>query len=83
MNRNNQLIRVLLVKSILEKSRAGLSLGEIHEAIKSRDIKASKRTILRDLEALSLVEIPLVSDRCPNREVVVWRIVTSPDRVLG
>lgn len=57
--RNAQVSRIYSILDLLEQSPAGLSAAEIAKRIEDKGFEASKRTIYRDLEALSQAGFPL------------------------
>ena len=62
MPRNDQVSRIYAVLGLLEGAPHGLTVAEIWERLKDRDFEASKRTLYRDLEALSQAGFPLYSE---------------------
>src|SRR5580692_3546813 len=57
--RNAQVARIYRILNLLEGSPHGLSACEIRERLTERDVEVSKRTVYRDLEALSDAGFPL------------------------
>ncbi len=62
MPRNSQLIRFQTVIHLLEGAPQGLTVSEIEERLKNRDIPATKRTIYRDLEAIGAAGFPIFTE---------------------
>ena len=60
--RNSQVARILTLLDILDGSTDGLTVSELWEKLVSRGHDAGKRTIYRDLEALSQAGFPLFPD---------------------
>ncbi len=57
--RNTQVARIYRILNLLEGSHNGLSAAELRERLNDRDVEVSKRTVYRDLEALSDAGFPL------------------------
>ncbi len=57
--RNTQVSRIYCILDLLEQAPQGLSISEIHARATDRGHDASKRTVYRDLEALSDAGFPL------------------------
>lgn len=57
--RNAQVARIYVILDMLEQSSGGLSAAEIAKRIESKGHRATKRTVYRDLEALSQAGFPL------------------------
>lgn len=57
--RNNQVVRIYQVLSILDGSRQGLTAKEIHSKLADDGIAVEQRTVYRDLEALQAAGFPL------------------------
>ena len=63
--RNSQVSRIYKILTLLESTRNGMSVREIHQRIRETD-DVTDRTVRRDLEALELAGFPL--DRLVNEQ---------------
>ena len=66
--RNTQVARIYRILNLLEGSPQGLSATELRERLGERDVEVSKRTIYRDLEALSDAGFPLFPNVSPDHD---------------
>ena len=60
--RNSQIARILALLDILDGSTDAQTVLELWEKLSSRGHEAGKRTVYRDLEALSQAGFPLMPD---------------------
>lgn len=65
--RNAQVARVVKIIIWLENSKYGLTTKEIHDRLEEFSIKASLRTIYRDIEAIQQSGVPLVEENCKHQ----------------
>ncbi len=71
--RNAQVARIYRILSLLEGTPQGLSASEIRQRLAERDFEVSKRTVYRDLEALSDAGFPLFpSEQCSDESATRW-----------
>ncbi len=61
--RNSQVIRIYKILNLLEGAPQGLTVGEIESRLKERGLEVSKRTIYRDLDAISEIGFPLTEEK--------------------
>ena len=74
-NRNAQMIRIMRVIQLLELSSQGLRVEQIMASLKDDQIVASKKTIYRDLEAISQCHFPLTNISTDGSENSgIWRL---------
>ncbi len=57
--RNSQIARVISLLDIFEGATGGLTVAELHERLSDRGHEIGRRTIYRDLEALSKAGFPV------------------------
>ena len=74
MARNAQVARILTILDLLENHPAGMTVGDLHQRLTDRDHEASKRTVYRDLEALSQAGFPLFPDEGADESSTRWRL---------
>src|SRR3954469_5175567 len=73
--RNEQVARIYAVLNILEGAPQGLSIQEILDRVRERGHATDKRTIYRDIEALSQTGFPLYEDeQKTERNATRWRL---------
>jgi proteasome accessory factor B len=73
--RNEQVARIYAVLNILEGAPQGLSIQEILDRVRSRGHETDKRTIYRDIEALSQTGFPLMEDeQKTDKNAVRWKL---------
>lgn len=72
MPRNDQFIRQWLIVQKLEAARRGLTLGELVDALPP-DYPRHPRTLRRDLEALEVAGVPILTERVDGQ--VRWRLM--------
>ena len=65
--RNSQVARIVKIIIWLENSKFGLTTKEIHDRLEEFSIKASLRTIYRDIEAIQQSGVPLVEENCKSQ----------------
>jgi predicted DNA-binding transcriptional regulator YafY len=76
--RNSQVARIYCALTILEGAPQGLSVTQLAERLKDRGHDASKRTIYRDMGALSAAGFPLSeSDDKTEDGGTIWRLERS------
>jgi predicted DNA-binding transcriptional regulator YafY len=72
--RNGQVSRILSILDLFDGTPSGLTVNEVHERLKERGHKAERRTVYRDIEALSQAGFPLFSDPGENESANKWRL---------
>ena len=72
--RNSQVARILSILDLLEGTPSGLTIAELHDRVSDRGFKTEKRTVYRDVEALSQAGFPLFPDAGSNETGVRWRL---------
>ena len=73
--RNSQVARLYAILKVMEGSTQGLTVREIHAALESRGHELGKRTVYRDLEALSQAGFPLFPDETSeDTEAARWKL---------
>lgn len=60
--RNAQVARIYRILTLLEGAPQGLTAAELHERLSERDHEVSRRTVYRDLQALSDAGFPLAEN---------------------
>ena len=75
--RNNQVARILSILDLLEGNQNGMSVTELYDRVKDRGFELGKRTIYRDLEALSLAGFPLFPEEGSDENATRWRLERS------
>ena len=75
--RNNQVARILSILDLLEGNPSGMTVSELYDRIKDRGFELGKRTIYRDLEALSLAGFPLFPEEGSDENATRWRLERS------
>lgn len=71
--RNAQISRIYAILDLLEGAPHGLTVGELKAKLEDRDHHASKRTVYRDLEALSAAGFPLFpNEDSENAQASRW-----------
>ena len=71
--RNSQVARIYCLLDVLEQTTSGLTVAELHAKALERGHEAGKRTIYRDLEALSQAGFPLFPDQADENSQR-WRL---------
>lgn len=73
--RNSQVARLYAILKVMEGSTHGLTVREIHAALESRGHELGKRTVYRDLEALSQAGFPLFPDDSSDEtDAARWKL---------
>jgi predicted DNA-binding transcriptional regulator YafY len=75
--RNNQVARILSILDLLEGNQNGMSVTELYDRVKDRGFELGKRTIYRDLEALSLAGFPLFPEEGSDENATRWKLERS------
>ena len=73
MARNTQISRIYALLDLLDGSPSGFTVSELHEKAATRGHKVGKRTIYRDLEALSQSGFPLFPEG-EDEATTRWRL---------
>jgi proteasome accessory factor B len=79
--RNAQVARIYRILNLLEGSPQGLSALEIKEKLEDRGFDVSKRTVYRDLEALSEAGFPLFPQEPQEDENVTRWVLERSTRI--
>lgn len=68
--RNGRVSRIICLLVVLDRSPAGMTVTEMRASLLSRGFKISKRTVYRDIEALSAGGLPLFGESGSCDELV-------------
>lgn len=72
--RNAQVSRILSILDLFDGNPSGLTVNEVHQKLKERGHQAERRTVYRDIEALSQAGFPLFADSGANESGIRWRL---------
>lgn len=75
--RNSQVARILCILDLLDSTPGGLSVAEVHAKVTERGHEAEKRTVYRDIEALSQAGFPLFPNGGANESGIRWKLDRS------